>query len=150
MEERELFTLQERVGSLRTHLEMKEMSEEDWEDKKRCSDLKKAWLKDFPEVFKEDLGREDRINMEPIVIDLVDNHKDIHVFHPKTGVEVPAYMDEAARKELQRMLNAGMLEPISGYCENLSRGFFVEKPGKDTVKARLGDQSIHWRDHGEF
>merc|ERR1712030_208498 len=46
-------------------------------------------------------------------------------------------MEEAAMKELQRMLNAGMLEPISGYCENLSRGFFVEKPGKDTVKARL-------------
>ena len=90
LEERELYTLQERVGSLRTHLEMKEMSEEDWEDEKRCSDLKKAWLKDFPEVFKEDLGREDRINMEPIVIDLVDNHKDIHVFHPKTGVDVPA------------------------------------------------------------
>merc|ERR1712030_225078 len=46
-------------------------------------------------------------------------------------------MEEAAMKELQRMLNAGMLEPISGYCENLSRGFFVEKPGKDSVKARL-------------
>ena len=67
----------------------------------------------------------------------MDNRKDIHVFHPKTGVDVPAYMDEAARKELQRMLNAGMLEPIQGYTENLSRGFFVEKPSKDTVKAPL-------------
>ena len=108
VEERELFTLQERVGSLRSHLEMKEMSEEEWEDEKRCSDLKKSWLKDFPDVFKEDLEKEDRINMEPIVIDLVDNHKDIHVFHPKTGAEVPAYMEEAARKELQRRLNAGI------------------------------------------
>ena len=59
------------------------------------------------------------------------------MFHPKTGVDVPAYMDEAARKELQRMLNAGMLEPIQGYTENLSRGFFVEKPSNETVKARL-------------
>ena len=56
VEERELFTIQERVGSLRSHLETKEMTEEDWEDEKRCNDLKKAWLKDFPEVFKEDLG----------------------------------------------------------------------------------------------
>ena len=111
-EERGLFTLQERVGSLRSHLEIKEMTEEDWEDEKRCNDLKKAWLRDFPEVFKEDLGREDRIDIEPIVIDLVDNHQDIHVFHPKTGVDVPAYMEEAARKELQRMLNAGVIEPI--------------------------------------
>ena len=67
----------------------------------------------------------------------MDNHKDIYVFHPKTGVDVPAYMEEAARKELQRMLNAGMIEPIQGYTENLSCGFFVEKPGTDTVKARL-------------
>ena len=90
-------------------------------------------------MFKEDLEKEDRINMEPIVIDLVDNHKDIHVFHPKTGVEVPAYMEEAARKELQRMLNARMLEPFQGYTENLSRGFFVEKPTRprEPVKARL-------------
>ena len=35
------------------------------------------------------------------------------------------------------MLNAGMIEQIQGYTENLSRGFFVEKPGKETVKARL-------------
>ena len=139
VQERELFTLQERVGSLRSHLEMKEMSEEEWEDEKRCSDLKKAWLRDFPEVFKEDLGREDRINIEPIVIDLVPNHEDIHVFHPKLAVDVPAYMDEAARRELQRMLSSGMLEPIEAYTENLSRGFFVEKPSKpgEPVKARL-------------
>ena len=130
VEERELFMLKERVGSLRSHLEMKEMSEEEWEDEKRCSDLKKAWLKDFPEVFKKDLGREDRINMEPIVIDLVDNHRDIQAFHPTTGAEVPAYLEEAALKELQRMLNAGMLEPISGYCENLSRASLCRSPAR--------------------
>ena len=33
-EERQLFTLQERAGSLRSKIEMKEMSEEDWEDEK--------------------------------------------------------------------------------------------------------------------
>ena len=123
MEERELFTIQEKVGSFRTHLEMKEMSDEDWQDEKRCSDLKKAWMRDFPEVFKEDLGREDRIEMESIVVDLVNNHKDIHVFHPTTGVEVLADMQEAAKTELQRMLNAGMIEPISGYTENLPVDF---------------------------
>ena len=34
MEDRELCTLQERVGSLRTHLEMKEMNEDEWEDER--------------------------------------------------------------------------------------------------------------------
>ena len=113
VEERELCTLQERVGSLRSHLEMKEMNEEEWEDEKACSNLKKSWLRDYPDVFKEDLDMNDRIDMEPVVVDLVDNHEDIHAFHPKTGVDVPAYLEEAARKELQRMLNAGMLEVFS-------------------------------------
>ena len=30
-----------------------------------------------------------------------------------------------------------MLEEIDHFTENLSRGFFVEKPGKTKVKARL-------------
>ena len=94
-------------------------------------------MRDFPDVFKEDLEKEDRIDIAPIKIDLVNNHEDIHVFHPKTAVDVPAYMEEAARKELARMLKAGMIEQIEGYTENLSCGFFVEKPGKESVKARL-------------
>ena len=40
-------------------------------------------------------------------------------------------------KELTRMLKACMIEQIEGYMENLSCGFFVEKPGKESVKARL-------------
>ena len=135
-----MFTLQERVGSLRSRIELKEMNEEEWEDEKRCQELKQAWLRDFPEVFKEDLGKEDRIDMDPVVIDLVPNHEEIQVFHPKLSVDVPAYMQKAAQKELQRMLTAGMLEPINGYTEHVSRGFFVEKgsikPG-DPVRARL-------------
>ena len=47
-QERELFTIQERVGSLRSHLEMKEMSDDDWHDEKRCSDLKKSLVERFP------------------------------------------------------------------------------------------------------
>ena len=70
----------------------------------------------------------DLIDKEPVVVDIVANLEDIHAFHPKTGVDVPAYLEEAARKELQRMLNAGMLEPVQGYTQNLSRGFFDVKP----------------------
>ena len=68
---------------------------------------------------------------------MVDNHQDIHVFHPTTAVDISPYMEAAARKELARILNAGMIEEIQGYTKNLSRGFFVEKPGRDKVKARL-------------
>ena len=94
-------------------------------------------LREFSDVFKEDLGKEDRIDIEPIKIGLVDNHEDIQVFHPTTAVEVSPYMEAAARKKLARMLNTGMIEEIQGYTKNLSRGFIVEKPGRDEVKARL-------------
>ena len=104
---------------------MKEMSEEDWEDEQRCFELKQKWLKDFPEVFKEELRKEDRIDCEPIVVDLVPNHEDIQVFHQKLGMEVLAYMEKAEQRELQRMLNAGQLEPITTHTKYVSRGFFV-------------------------
>ena len=74
------------------------------------------------------------------MVDLVPNHEDIQVFHLKLGMEVPAYMEKAAQRELQRMLNAGQLEPITTYTKYVSRGFFVEKgsskPG-EPVKCRL-------------
>ena len=44
----------------------------------------------------------------------------IHTFHPKTAVDVSPYMEAAAKKELARMLDAGMLEEIEHYTENLS------------------------------
>ena len=122
---------------MRSKLEMTEMTEDDWEEEKKCQDLKKQWIREFSDVFKEDLGKEDRIDIEPIKIDLVDNHQDIHVFHPTTAVDISPYMEAAARKELARMLNAGMIEEIQGYTKNLSHGFFVEKPGRDEVKGRL-------------
>ena len=96
VQEKEMFTLQERVGSLRSLIEFKEMNEQDWEDERKCQELKQAWLRDFPEVFKEDLGKEDRIDMDPVVVDLVPNHEEIKVFHPKLSTDVPAYLQKAA------------------------------------------------------
>ena len=57
------FTLQERVGSMRTKLEMNEQTEDDWEEERKCEELKRQWLRDFSDIFKEDLGREDRIDI---------------------------------------------------------------------------------------
>ena len=121
---------------MRTHLELKEMNEEELEDERACNNLKKKWLRDYPNVFKEDLDINDRIQMEPVVVDLVENHQEIHTYHPKTPLDVPAYLEEAARKELQRMLTAGMLEPVQGYTPTLPRGFFLWKNPQD--QASLG------------
>ena len=108
-------------------------------EERKCQELRKAWLRDFPEVFKEDLEKEDRIDMEPVVVDLIPDHEQVKVFHPKASTEVPAYLQKAAEKELKRMLEGGLLEEAPGYTEHVSRGFFVEKntrPG-EPVKVHL-------------
>merc|ERR1711984_16057 len=100
-------TLKERVGSLRTQLSFpQENLKEDMEEEE-CEALKQSWMKDFSQVFKEDLNIEDRIKMEPVKIKLVENHKDIPVYHPKAANEIPAYLRAAADKELNRMIAGG-------------------------------------------
>merc|ERR1712055_1018459 len=66
-----------RVGSLRSRLDFKQINEQEWEEESKCQELRKAWLRDFPKVFKEDLGKEDRIDMEPVVVDLIPDHEKI-------------------------------------------------------------------------
>ena len=50
-----------------------------------------------------------------------ENHQEIHCFKPKTAIEVSPYMEAAAKKELARMIDAGMIEDIDHYMENLLR-----------------------------
>ena len=89
------------------------------------------------DIFKETLTKEDCLDIPPIKIDLVQGHQNIQTFKPKTPIEVSPYMEQAAKKKLSRMVEAGMIEEIDYYTEHLSRGFFVEKPGKSEVQARL-------------
>ena len=104
--------IKEIVGSMRSKLDMNQMGKEDWEEERKCEELKRQWLKDFSDIFKEDLTKEDRLNIDPIKIDLVENHAEIPTFKPKVPMEVSPYMEQAAKKELARMVEAGMLEEI--------------------------------------
>ena len=56
-----LVDIEERIGSLRSKLNFKKVEEEDFEEGKKCEDLKKRWLRDYADIFKEVLTREDRL-----------------------------------------------------------------------------------------
>ena len=124
---------------MRTQLSFpQENLKEDMEEEE-CEALRQSWMKDFSQVFKEDLTIEDRIEMDPVKIQLVENHEEIPVYHPKAANEIPAYLRAAADKELNRMIAGGLLEKVEEYSETVSRGFFVAKktdPGEE-VKVRL-------------
>ena len=51
------FDIKEKVGSMRTTLKINQMEEDDWEEERKCEELKKKWLKDFSDIFKEDLTK---------------------------------------------------------------------------------------------
>ena len=98
--------------------------------------MKKKRLEDYADIFKEDLSKEDRINMEPVKATLIEGHENVEVFHPKVCNEVPAYLKKAAEKELKRMLEGGLLEEAPGYSEHVSQGFFRTKRGETRRRSK--------------
>merc|ERR1712030_80092 len=132
-------TIKERIDKLRSQLSFPQENLKEDLDEEECEAMKQSWLKDFSQVFKEDLTVEDRINIDPVKIKLVENHKDIPVFHLKSANEIPAYLRDAADKELNHMIAGGLLEKVEDYSETVSRGFFFPKktePGEE-VRVRL-------------
>merc|ERR1712030_157309 len=85
-------TLKERVGSLRTQLSFPQENLKEALEEEECEAMRQSWMKDFSQVFKEDLTIEDRIDMDPVKVKLVENHEEIKLFHPKTSNEIPASM----------------------------------------------------------
>ena len=86
VQDNKLYTLQERIRSLRSQLSFKQVNEEEWKEEKECEEIRKAWLRDYPEVFKEDLSKHDRIDMDPVVVDLIPNHEEVEIYHPKACI----------------------------------------------------------------
>ena len=62
-EEKKKFSLQERVDNLRQQLRSEKTNEKEWEEERKCEEMKKKWLEDYADIFKEDLSKEDRINI---------------------------------------------------------------------------------------
>ena len=56
--------------------------------------------------------------MDPVVANLIPDHENVEVFHPKVCNEVPAYLKTAAEKELKRMLEGGLLEEAPKYSKH--------------------------------
>merc|ERR1712030_33677 len=72
-------TIKERIDKLKAQLNFPQENLKEDLDEEECEAMKQSWLKDFSDVFKEDLTIEDRINMDPVKVTLVENHKDIPV-----------------------------------------------------------------------
>ena len=57
-------------------------------------------------VFKDDLDKNDRLDVDPIRLELVDNYEDIHPTNHMTPFATPRHLQAAADKELNKLLEA--------------------------------------------
>ena len=74
--------------------------------------------------------------MDPVKVKLIDSSRNMG--NAMIPVETPRHLQDAASRELSRLLKAGILEPVHHPTKNCSRAFFVEKNKKDgTIEARL-------------
>ena len=62
--------------------------------------LRKKLLRKYAAVFKRDLGKEDRVNLDPVKIELIDSSKDMGNAMNPAGT--PRHLQIAAAEELAR------------------------------------------------
>ena len=88
-----------------------------------------SWcITNYSDVFKEKLGPQDVIKTERDLQIHVDHRLSVRPVNYTTAADVPIHLQKAAKKELQKILDADILEPCSHPTEWCLRGFFVKKP----------------------
>ena len=70
-------SIQESQGSLRSALQFHRVNEETIDEDEDVEKLRKKLLRKYAAVFKRDLGKEDRVNLGPVKIELIDSFRDM-------------------------------------------------------------------------
>ena len=75
-----LVDIRERIGSWRTSIRFNQVTEERFEEDHEIgvyTNLRNKLIKQFSDVFKEDLSPSDRLNIEPVKITLKPGHENV-------------------------------------------------------------------------
>ena len=68
-------------------------------------------MKKYHMVFKEELDKDDRLKINPIKLELVDNYEEINPTNHMIPFPTPCHLQGAADKELDKVLiKAGVLK----------------------------------------
>ena len=92
-----LVSIQERQGSVRSALQFNRVNEEIIDEDLEIEKLRKKLLKKYVAVFKHDLGPDDRVDMDPVKVELVDSSRDME--NDMIAVETPRHLQDAAADE---------------------------------------------------
>ena len=100
-----------------------------------CQMLRNKILTKYADIFKDKIGKTDRVNIPPVKLQL-DKTKNIPPVHVTKAFDVAYHLRRPARKEFREMVDAGIVmandEP-SAWC---SQAFPRMKPGSDPPRCR--------------
>ena len=99
-----------------------------------CELLRKKILAKHSDIFKDKIGKNDRVNIPPVKLQL--NDKDMQPVNVGKPFDVPYHLRRPARKEFREMVDAGIVVPNDEPSDWRSQAFPRMKPGSDPPKCR--------------
>merc|ERR1712121_276542 len=102
-------------------------------DEREAEKLKKYLMTEFEDVFRETLGREDRMAVDPAELVLI--NQDVEPHYRGWAREIPAHYLEESKAMINELLEGGIISEVTKPVYWCTQGFFVPKPG--TNKLRL-------------
>ena len=91
---------------MRTSMKFHAVDEDTVDIDRELAKIKARLLRKYHMVFKDDLDKNDRLDVDPIRLELVDNYEDIHPTNHMTPFATPRHLQAAADKELNKLLEA--------------------------------------------
>ena len=89
-------------------MKFNDVSEEDFETERILQKMRERLLKKYSDVFKSDLGPKDRIRIDPIKVETIENIDNFKAHSAFTPIEITIFL----QKLLSKMIKAGFLEPV--------------------------------------
>ena len=100
-----------------------------------CKKLKTKLMKNFKHVCKDKLGKEDRVSVTDIELE-VNPNRNISPRKVRTPADIPIFLRKAADEEFSNMLSAGILEKVDHATSWVSCSFPVLKEGSNPLQVR--------------
>ena len=100
-----------------------------------CQILRKEILKKHAGIFKDKIGKMDRVNIPPVELKL-DESKNIPPSNVDKPFDVPYHLRRPAKKEFKEMVDAGIVVQNEEPSDWRSQAFPRMKPGSDPPKFR--------------
>ena len=100
-----------------------------------CQKLRKKILKKHSGIFKDKLGKLDRVNLPPVKLHL-DETNDEPPSNVGRPYDIPYHLRGPAQEEFEQMIEAGILIPNDEPSNWRSQAFPRMKPGSDPPKCR--------------